>query len=204
MRGQLRAALISAALALVAVVAAAPASAAPAWKFNGSSLGGSEEIVDHALEGSLEFAGLTTTCEPFVYEMEIKNSAGTGIGTVTNVPLGNCFTDSVCTVEEIVATGLPWSASLTTVSSKHYIVIKGFKFTIVFGNPLCVLYETEVEVHGTAGGGIDNPSESAVFDAGSFSSTKTELLAFGAPVAWSGAFRMIAIGGHLGDTLSVG
>jgi hypothetical protein len=107
-------------------------------------------------------------------------------------------------VESIAAEGLPWPAKLLTVSGTHYLLITKIEFTIVFGNPLCALYETEVVIDGSAGGRIDNPSESAVFDASSFSATGAKLLAFGSPVALSGTFRMAAIGPRIGESLTVG
>lgn len=197
--------LAVAVMVLLASAIPTSASAVPVWKFNGSSAGGTPEgTINHALESSFEFTGIKTTCEPFVYQMEIKNSGGTGIGIVTNVPLSNCFTDGVCTVDSITANGLTWPAKLTTVGPNHYIVISEVEFEIVYGNPLCALYETEIVIVGSAGARIDNPNESAVFDAASFSATGTELKVFGIPVAWSGAFRMIATGTHIGESLTVG
>ncbi len=67
-------------------------------------------------------------------------------------------------------------------------MIEGVRVTIVYGNPLCVLYESEVEVEGTAGGLLDNETESATFDNSSFEATGTELETFGNAVEWNGFF----------------
>lgn len=192
------------AVALV-VAAAAPAGASPAWKFNGSSSwSGSEEVLNHALQSSLTIPGMTTTCKPFVYVTEIENVGGTGQGSVSSVPLGNCTTNTVCTVDSIAATGLPWTATLTTVGMDHYLVISGVEFSILYGDPMCVLDGVWVDIHGSAGGRIDSLNESTVFDAASFSATGTGLLGFGSAAGWTGTFRMAAIGPRIGDSLSVG
>lgn len=202
MRAVLAAAVSAAALL---ATAATPASATPAWKFNGSAgWGGSEEVVNHALQGTLTIPGLATTCKPFVYVMEIENVGGTGEGSITSVPLDNCTTNTVCTVDAIAAAGLPWPTTLTTVSTDHYLVVSGVEFTVLYGNPMCVLDGVEADFHGSIGGRIDNPNESTVFDTASFSATGTGLLALGVSAALSGTFRMVATGPRIGDSLSAG
>jgi hypothetical protein len=160
--------------------------------------------VSHALESSFTIPGLTTTCEPFVYVMTISNSAGTGEGSVTALPLSNCFTNSkACTVKSIAAQGLPWPAVLTTVSAKNYIVIKNIKVSILYAGAECVLGGVQVVVKGSAGGLIDNTTESATFDSSSFTATGTSLSALGTSIEWNGVFRMIATGSHIGESLTV-
>jgi hypothetical protein len=116
-------------MALVfSTIFAAGAGASPVWKFNNTALLGSETILDHDVESGLTVPGLTTTCKPFVYAMTISNPVGTGVGSITEVPFSNCFTNSkFCTVEAIGAGKLPWTAKLTTVSAKNYIVISGIE-----------------------------------------------------------------------------
>jgi hypothetical protein len=183
---------------------AASAGASPVWKFNGAALVGEEKIIDHATKSSLTFLGLTITCSPFVYDMTIFNEGGTGRGNVTAMPLSNCFTNSkVCTVDAIKAESLPWPAKLTTVSASHYIVIEGVKLSILFGGEECVLGGITATVKGTAGGLIDNSTETTTFSSSSFKATKTSLTAFGEPVEWIGAFTMAALGAHKGEALTV-
>jgi hypothetical protein len=192
-----------AALALCAVLAG-PAFAGPTWKFNGEALEGEETIIGAAEKSGLTITGLTTTCDNFLYEITLDNEGGTGGGNVTDLPLFNCSTSSkYCTVEGIEAEEFPWGASLTQASGQNYIVIEGVHVTIVYGNPLCVLYETEVEVEGTAGGLLDNETESATFDNSSFEATGTELESFGNAVEWNGFFPAEPFEWHREETLTV-
>src|SRR3954454_8747218 len=92
----------SSALALMAIgaVMATAAVASPTWKFNGTELSGTEKIVGAATESSMTIPGMKTTCEHFLYGIEISNASGVGKGSVTEVPLYNCHTNvAVCTVE---------------------------------------------------------------------------------------------------------
>src|SRR5689334_13745627 len=93
---------ILAALMLSAVFAAAGASAAPAWKFEGKALEGKETILGAAIDSQLTIPGMTTKCENFLYKLTIENVAGTGTGSVTELPLYNCTTNTKnCTVKSI-------------------------------------------------------------------------------------------------------
>jgi hypothetical protein len=188
---------------LLCAAFAGSAVAAPQWKFNGTTLTGEETIVGGAEKSSLTITGMVTTCDNFLYEINIKNSGGTGAGEVTDLPLFNCHTDGFCTVEGIEPWGFPWNANLKTISTKNYIEIKGVHVSIVYGNPLCVLYETEVEVEGSAGGLLDNTTESATFDAASFKATGTKLEVFGNEVAWKGFFPAEAFEWHREQALTV-
>lgn len=167
---------------------AGSAFAGPQWKFNGTTLAGEETIVGGAEKSGLTITGMTTTCANFLYEIKIKNSGGTGAGSVTDLPLFECTTDTKCTVEAIEPWGFPWTAGLKTISTQNYVEIKGIHVSIVYGNPLCALYETEVEVEGSAGGLLNNTTESATFDEASFKATSTKLSAFGNEVKWKGFF----------------
>jgi len=180
------------------------AQASPAWFFNGVELESKETTLNHAGEGSLSAFGLTTTCEPFVFLATISNSAGSGKASVTSVPLSNCYTSSPqCEVGAIGAETLPWSAHLTTISGTDYLVVEGVKLAITYAGEECVLGEVLVKYTGTAGGRIDNETESVTFDAASFTATKTALKALGAAATWNGNFTMIATGVHVGQALEV-
>ena len=192
-----------AALALSAVFAGS-ALAGPTWKFGGKTLEGKETIIGAAEKSGLTITGLTTTCNNFLYEITIENKSGTGTGSVTDLPLYECSTDSpYCTVEAITPEVFPWSANLKTVGANNYIVVSGVHVSIVYGNPLCVLYETEVEVTGSAGGLITNATESATFSDSSFTETGTKLSAFGNKVKWNGFFPAEAFTWHRQEALSV-
>ncbi len=183
---------------------AASAEASPVWKLNGTELGGSETTLSHATESSLTIPGLTTTCKPFVYAMTISNAAGTGKGSVTEVPLSNCSTGSkTCTVSKITAEKLPWTAKLTTVGGSNYLVIEGIRLGILYAGEECVLDGVLVVVSGSAGGLFDSATESVTFSSASFSATGTALKALGQSIKWTGTFLMLATGAHIGESLTV-
>jgi hypothetical protein len=195
---------VLAALILSAVVAGS-AGAAPAWKFNEKSLEGSEKIVGGAEDSSMTVSGLLTDCENFLYGITISNSGGTGQGSVTELPLFECATDSeACTVDAIEAKAFPWTASLSTISKVNYIVIKGVLVEVLYGGEECILNEWLVPVKGSAGGSINNTTESATFDSSSFTATGTKLEAFGQAVQWNGFFPTEAFEWHRNEALTVG
>lgn len=198
---------IGAALAAVAVLCAlfaASASASPAWKFESKSLEGTETILGGAYESSMTIPGLTTKCENFLYKLTIKNEAGTGKGEVTEVPLYNCSTNSdACTVKTIGAEKLPWPSKLSTVSTTSYIIIEGVKVAILYAGEECVLGGTLVTVTGSAGGSINNTTETATFNSGTLTATGTSLKALGQKIEWNGLFPTEAFQWHREQALSV-
>jgi hypothetical protein len=203
----MKATAIGAALAALAVLCAmfaTTASASPAWKFEAKSLEGSEVVVGGAIDSSLTIPGLTTKCANFLYKLSISNEAGTGKGEVTEVPLYNCTTNSKwCSVKTIGAEKLPWPSKLTTVSTTNYIVIEGVKVAILYAGEGCVLGGTLVTVTGSAGGSIDNGTETATFNTTTLSATKTELKALSQKIEWNGLFPTEAFQWHREQALSV-
>jgi hypothetical protein len=199
----MRAALgaLLAALMLSAALASS-ASAAPAWKFQGKALEGTETILGGAEKSGLSMWGMTTTCTNFLYEVEIWNSAGTGKGNITSLPLFNCYTNSTCTVEAIEAEEFPWPAELKTVGASNYLVVKEVDVWILYGGWFCPLWGVWANVSGSAGGLINNTTESATFSPSSFSATGTELEALGESVEWNGVFPTEAFEWHRGESLS--
>ena len=189
---------------LASVVFAASANASPAWRFEGKELTGSEVILGGALDSKLTVPGLTTKCADFLYKITIENSGGTGKGSLTELPLYECTTDSpeVCTVKSITPETLPWAAKLTTVTSSNYIVIEGVKVSIVYAGAECALGGLTVKVTGSAGGLIENTAETATFNASSFSATKTKLTALGSSVQWEGLFPTEAFQWHREQALT--
>ncbi len=198
MRGAIAALLASA-------VFAASASASPVWKFEGKELSGTETVLGAALDSKLTVPGLTTKCANFLYKLKISNSAGTGKGELVELPLYECTTDSpeVCTVKSITPETLPWPAKLTTVTPSNYIVIEGVKVSIVYAGEECALGGLTVKVTGTAGGLVDNATETATFNAASFSATKTKLTALGSSIQWEGVFPTEAFEVHRLEAISV-
>jgi hypothetical protein len=193
-----------AALAVICAVFAASASAAPAWKFESKALEGKEVVLGGAIESSMTVPGLTTKCEDFLYKLSIENVTGTGKGSLTEMPLYNCTTNSkACIVETIGAEKLPWSSHLSTVSTTSYVVIEGVKVGILYGGEECVLNEVLVTVTGSAGGAVDNSKETATFNAGTISASGTELRALGQKIEWNGLFPTEAFQWHREQALSV-
>jgi hypothetical protein len=205
-----KAIVICAALAVLCAAFAASASASPSWKFEGKSLEGSETIMGGAFESALTIPGLITKCENFLYKLSVKNESGTGKGELTEMPLYNCTAhgeegeeEEVCAVSKIGAENLPWSSHLTTVSASNYIVIEGVKVGIVYSGEECVLDETLVTVSGSAGGLINNTSETATFNASTLSATGTSLKALSSKIEWNGVFPTEAFEWHRDQAISV-
>jgi hypothetical protein len=193
---------VLAALALSAVFAGS-ATAAPAWKFEGKALEGEETILGGAEKSGLTMWGFTTTCNNFLYEVEIWNKEGTGQGNVTSLPLFNCYTSSTCTVEAIEAEAFPWPANLTTVSGSNYLVVKKVNVWVLYGGWFCPLWGVWAHVTGSAGGLINNETESATFGPSSFKATGTKLEALGESVEWNGKFPTEAFEWHREQAISV-
>lgn len=193
-----------AALAILGAALAPVAGAAPAWNFEGKALEGKETVVGAAVESSLTIPGLTTKCENFLYKLTIENVSGTGKGSVTELPLFNCTTNSkACSVKTITAEKLPWPAKLIAISTSNYIVIEGVKVAILYSGEECVLGGTLVNVTGSAGGLIDNAKETATFNATTLSASKTELKAFSQKIEWNGVFPTEAFEWHRTQALTV-
>lgn len=182
---------------------ASTASAAPAWKFEGKALEGTETILGGAEKSGLSMWGMTTTCDNFLYEVEIWNKEGTGKGNITSLPLFNCYTNSTCTVEAIEAEEFPWPSELKTVSGSNYLVVKNVDVWVLYGGWFCPLWGVWAHVTGSAGGLINNETESATFGPSSFKATGTELEALGESVEWNGVFPTEAFEWHRGESISV-
>lgn len=182
---------------------AGSAMAGPAWKFNGAELKGTETILGGAEKSGLSMWGMTTTCDNFLYEVDISNSEGTGKGNVTSLPLFNCYTNTTCTVSAIEAESFPWPANLTTKEGNNYLVVKGVDVWILYGGWFCPVWGWWVNVTGSAGGLINNTTESATFSPSSFKATGTELEALGEAVEWNGVFPTEAFELHRGESISV-
>ena len=188
---------------MLSAVFAGSAVASPAWKFNGEELKGTETTIGAAEKSGLTAWGFTTTCDNFLYEVEIWNEGEKGKGNVTDLPLFNCYTNSFCTVEAIEAESFPWPAELVNVSGSNYMKVKGVDVWILYGGWFCPLWGVWAHVTGSAGGIISNATESATFSSSSFKATGTELKALGESVEWNGFFPAEAFETHRGQSISV-
>jgi hypothetical protein len=191
--------LLSAVLAVLALgaVASSTASALPQWHYNKvlPEEFVEETVVGAAFSSSLKSGGASTTCEHFLYNMEVWNWFGFGEGQINELPLFSCTTTAPnCTVSAIEAEELPWPAYPETFGGKQYLVIEGVKVKIVYGGASCTL--GTVHVTGTAGGLINNSNSTATFSKSSFEATGTALKIGAAAVEWIGEFPMEAFKGN--------
>ena len=173
----------------ISAVSAASASASPAWRFSGVELKGTEVTLGFAIESRLMVPSAPVACEHFLYKMTISNSAGTGEGEVTELPLFNCTSlAKECTVKAMTAEKLPWPSHLTTVKKNNYVVIENIRVSILYSGAFCPLGGVSVPVTGSAGALFENAPETAEFNATTFTATKTALKALGSSVQWEGQF----------------
>jgi hypothetical protein len=198
--------LASVAVLIVSATAAATASASPAWKFNGTELTGKETIVGAAISSKLTIPGVTTECKHFLYNLKISNNAEKkGTGEVTELPLFECSTQTkTCGVESIEAKKLPWPTHLVTVGSKNYIFIEKIEVEIHYSGELCAFSETPVIVKGSAGGEVQNSTETAEFNKTTFTATGAVLKVGGTEVEWQGLFPTEGFETHREQKLEVG
>lgn len=206
MRSRKLGVILAAVLATLALGSVFTAGAGAAqWKFNGTALSGEEDVLGAAISSSMTIPGQTTTCEHFLYNMEINNAGGAGKGEIEELPLFECHTATgACTVEAIEARALPWKTHLVTVSTKQYLFVEGVEVGILYEGPLCPIAETEMIVKGTAGGLLDNETESATFNASTFSATGAHLKVGATAVEWNGVFPTEAFAWHREESLSAG
>jgi hypothetical protein len=196
-------------LLLVSVIAltlgvAATAGASPAWKFNGSELSGSETLVGAATSSSMTIPGVTTECEHFLYNMKVSNSAGKGKGEITELPLFECTTQTAhCSVASIEAKGLPWPTHLASAWGNNYLIVENIDVEVVYGGSLCAYAGIPITVSGSAGGLVENSTETATFNNSTIIATGTGLWVGFTWVEWNGVFPTEAFGSHREQTLEV-
>jgi hypothetical protein len=189
---------------ILSAVATATASASPAWKFNGTELTGKETIVGAAISSSMTIPGVTTECKHFLYNMKISNTTGKGTGEITELPLFECTTQTkTCTVESIGAKKLNWPTHLATIEGKNYIIIEKVEVEIVYGGELCVFEGLPVIVKGSAGGLVENSTQTATFNKTTFTATGTSLKFGSNSVEWNGLFPTEPFETHREQTLEV-
>jgi hypothetical protein len=177
----------------ISAVSAGGASASPAWRFSGVELKATEVTLGAAVQSRLMAPIAPVVCEHFLYKMIISNSAGTGKGEVTELPLFGCTSlAEECTVKAMTAEKFPWPSHLTTVEENNYVVIENIKVSILYSGAFCALDKVLVPVTGSAGASFENASETAEFSEASFTATKTSLKALGSSVQWEGQFPMEA------------
>jgi hypothetical protein len=188
---------------LAAAFSAANAAASPFWEFSGSPLVGQENVLASTTKATFTIPGLTTTCE-MDYDVTIWNVQAVGQGSATSLTFSNCHTDSQsCTVASIQALGLPWVANPAKVSASNHLVIKGVRIDLLYAGEECALAEIPIEITGSAGGLIDNATESVVFNSSSFTATGTKLSGLKTTIQLQGTFALQATGAHSGQSIAV-
>ncbi len=194
--------VLLAALMLSAVFASS-AGAAPAWKFNGTELEGTENDPRRGPEKRPHRVGVHNHLRQLPLPSgNLEQQRGRAKGTSPNLPLFNCYTDSTCTVEAIEAESFPWPAELVTTGGNNYMKVKGVNVWILYGGWFCPLWGVWAHVTGSAGGLLNNTTESATFSSSSFTATGTKLEALGAGVEWNGFFPAEAFTTHREESLT--
>ena len=199
-----RAILLFVSALVMALGVTATANASPAWKFNGSELTGSETILGAATSSSMTIPGVTTECKHFLYNMKISNSGGKGKGEVTELPLFECTTHTAgCTVASIEAKKLPWPTHLASLWGNNYLIVENVDVEVVYGGSLCAYAGIPITVSGSAGGIVENGTETATFDNSTIVATGTGLWVGFTWVEWNGVFPTEAFEAHREQKLEV-
>jgi hypothetical protein len=196
--------LVLASMMALGLSVTATASASPAWKFNGSELTGSETLLGAATSSSMTIPGVTTECKHFLYNMKISNSGGKGKGEITELPLFECTTQTAaCSVASIAAKNLPWPTHLTSLWGNNYLIVEDVDVEVVYGGALCAYAGIPITVSGSAGGIVENGTETATFDNSTILATGTGLWVGFSWVEWNGVFPTEAFGAHREQQLEV-
>ena len=82
-------------------------------------------------------------------------------------------------------------------------MIKGVRIDLLYAGDECVLAEIPIEFTGSAGGLIDNATESVAFNSASFKATGTKLSWLKTTIQLQGTFAMQATGAHSGESIAV-
>lgn len=197
--------LLLATAVTLALGATATASASPAWKFNGTELSGSETVIGAALNSSMTIPGVTTECKHFLYNMTISNSLGKGKGELAEMPLFECTTNtSGCTVKAMEAKKLPWPTHLTTIFGKNYLIVENVDVEVLYGGTFCAYAGIPMTITGSAGGLVENSTETATFNTSTFFMTGTSLWDGFIAVEWNGVFPTEAFKSHREQKIEVG
>ncbi len=195
--------LLTCAMAL-ALGFTASANASPAWKFNGNELSATEDLVGAATNSSMTIPGVTTECVHFLYNMNIWDTAGKGKGELTELPLFECTTKTAgCSVASIEAKKLPWPTHLASAWGKNYLIIENINVEVVYSGAFCAYAGVPVIVYGSAGGVLDNSTETATFDNETMVDSGTGLWVGFTWVEWNGEFPSEAFQTHREQSLSV-
>lgn len=181
------------------------ANAAPAWKFDGTTLTGTETVAAAAVDDQLKILstapGATVECAHTAFAMEIANESGTGVAHVEDFLAEGCSAGSACRVEQFQAKKLPWAGHLLTVKGHGYLVLEKIKFEVLFGGSECSLAGTTMVIKGSAAGLIENATGEIVFNGASAAAAGTSLKDGETAVEWDALFVTEAFGAHKGETL---
>jgi hypothetical protein len=189
---------------MLALGVTASANASPAWKFNSTELSGSETLIGAATSSSMTIPGVTTECKHFLYNMKISNSGGKGKGEITELPLFECTTQTAgCTVASIEAKKLPWPTHLASLWGNNYLIVENVDVEVVYGGGSCAYAGIPITVLGSAGGIVENSTETATFSNSTIVATGTGLWVGFAWVEWNGVFPTEAFQTHREQALSV-
>jgi hypothetical protein len=180
--------VVLAALVLVLLGAhgAPGADAASVWKLDGHPPAGTETIVARAVDEQFVIPGVTTECAHATMVLEIVS----GSTEVEEFLSEGCTTaaGSKCHVERFKAKKLPWPAHRVTVTGKEYLVLEDVHIEARYSGAECALAGEALIVKGSAGGLIENTTETITFNKAAEAATGTSLKVGASSVEWDALF----------------
>jgi hypothetical protein len=188
---------------VLALLGAPAASAAPVWKSGGQPLTGTERIIARAVDEQFAIPGATTECTHATMVLGVASSTSFESAEVEELLNEDCATKagSKCQVERFEAKKLPWPAHEVTVLGKDYLVLEDMRIDARYGGSECALAGEAVTVKGSAGGLIENATETITFDKATESATGTSLKVGSSAIEWDALFATEALGPYNGERL---
>ncbi|HSZ70291.1 MAG TPA: hypothetical protein VK756_08005 [Solirubrobacteraceae bacterium] len=189
--------LVALVLALLGAAGASVAgAAAPVWKLDGNPPTGTEKIIARAVDEQFVIPGLTTECAHATMVLGVTNRTSFADAEVEEFLNEGCATEagSKCHVERFEAKKLPWPAHRVTVSGKEYLVLEDVHIEARYSGSECAFAGETVTVKGSAGGLIENTTETITFDKATASATGTSLKVGSSAVEWDALFLAEGIG----------
>ena len=126
-------------------------------------------------------------------------------------------------MKSIEAKNLPWSTHLTSAWGNNYLIVEGVDVEVVYGGGACAYAGIPITVSGSAGGIVENSTETATFNNSTIIATGTGLWVGFAWVEWNGrspdgslriaqgtgdlgrlAFRLEQLSAKAGDRITCG
>lgn len=190
--------LIALAVALLGTAGAPGADAALVSKFNANPLTGTEKIIAKAVDEQFVIPGATIECAHATMVLGVTNRTSFTDAEVEEFLNEGCATGagSKCHVERFQAKKLPWPAHVVTTIGKDYLVLEDMHIEVRYSGSECALAGEIVTIKGSAGGLIENSTETITFDKATESATGTALKVGASTVEWDALFAAEGLGPH--------